>query len=280
MKRMNKFATMALIAGGLAAGATAARAATIASSSPDLILSFEVLDQNATSTGGQEDLEIDLGTLAHLDALAGGSPGDTVQLTNYLSNTDLNNIYGTNWATRTTPGSDPVYWTVFGTNTGGSAISSSSPYAFENFYTDSVAPNNDSSGNQQTLSSEMSSIYTDLNGKTSTANSNFAFEANSSSDSESFTQDSSDGTNWGDPGGDVPGNVLQKVGNTNNFILYDEIPNASGKGVDVGMFSLSDSGVMTFTEEAVPEPCTWWAMLAAGASVLILFRRRGVSMPA
>jgi len=268
-KKMNKFAAMALVAGGLAAGATAARAATISSSSPDLILAFEVLDQNASSAGGLEDLEIDLGTLANLDSLAGG-PGGSVALTNYLSDTDLNNTYGTNWATRTAFPNDPIYWTVFGTNTNTS----------ENFFTDSVAPNNDSSGNQQTLSSEMSSIYTDLNGKTSTANSNFAFEANSSSDSESFTQDSSDGTNWGDPGGDVPGNVLQKVGNTNNFILYDEIPNASGKGVDVGMFSLSDSGVMTFTEEAVPEPCTWWAMLAAGASVLILFRRRGVSMPA
>jgi len=259
-KKMNKFAAMALVAGGLAAGATAARAATISSSSPDLILAFEVLDQNASSAGGLEDLEIDLGTLANLDSLAGG-PGGSVALTNYLSDTDLNNTYGTNWATRTAFPNDPIYWTVFGTNTNTS----------ENFFTDSVAPNNDSSGNQGTLSTEMSPIYSDLDGQTSTANSNFAYVANTS-DSESFTADSSDGSNWGNPNEDVIGNVLKVVGNNNAFILYDEIPNASGKATDVGTFTLANTGVMTFTE-AVPEPSTW-ASIILGVSSLLAFRRR------
>jgi hypothetical protein len=263
MKKMNgKFAVAAIAVGSLVTGMRAHAQSTITAQSGDLILAFEIPDQNGGATGGQENLEVDLGSYASLYSAAGGLNG-TVNLGSFLSLADLTTTYGSGW--NTTNGGDAVDWTVFGTNTS----------TYELWTTDTHKPQNDSAGDLQSTSGEMGPIYSDMNGKTSTANSNYAYVTNSQSDSQSFTQDNGVGVNnWGDNYGDIPSSVLQATTNTGEFLLYDVQPGAPGNAKAVGEFQLASNGNLTFT--AVPEPSTWASIILGAFSLLAFGRRRRI----
>jgi hypothetical protein len=254
MYKFTKFAAAAFIAGGLVAGVTGHAQTTLTSNPGDLILAFEIPDQNGSATGGQLNLEVDLGSIASLDSL---SNGGIVTLGNFLSLSDLTSTYGSGWNTSNSGNS--VVWTVFG----------ASGSTNEVWTTDSVNPYSDTGAHLGATNDAMSSIYTDLSSVTTTANSNYAYVANSSSDPNSFTQDIG-GSDWGDYNGDVPGNVLKLTTSTTPIDLYDLQPQSSKSAAPAaGAFALASNGTLYFTD-AVPEPSTWACMIA-GVVCLIGF---------
>jgi hypothetical protein len=67
------------------------------------------------------------------------------------------------------------------------------------------------------------------------------------------------------------------VGDTSAIGFWDA-PDETGSGQDateIGTFSLSDTGVLTFSTDIapIPEPSTW-AMIGFGAATLLAIRRR------
>lgn len=271
MKSMNQFAVLALAAAGLLAGASRVRAqsATISSAVPDLLMGFEVAD-DSTGTGANSNLELDLGYTATSLVAAAISNGGTLVLggTNFqtdLSADDIGTTYGANWYTRTSGGGE-LNWSIFGSNT-----------TTNEFWTTNTSTfNRESSSNQQPVAFSMSNVYGDLSGQTSTANSNEDYvDGNASGTGSSYFNAISDndtssgwgGYNFGSGGPEVT------VGTTTPIPFYDSVAtNSNGlKAQEIGTFSLSNGGVLTFT--VVPEPSTWASIVLGGAG-LLLFRRR------
>jgi hypothetical protein len=248
----------------LLSGAIPAHAQTTLSvNQPDLLLCFEILDQSSTATGGQENLEVDLGSLSSIESAAAAT-GSTSFGTR-LSLTDLTQTYGGNW--NASNSGNGIFWSVFSASASNNEV----------YTTDSVQPKSDTNGHLSPTNSLMSQVYSDMDGNQSTANSNYAYVTNSQSDSNSFTQSvgngSNGGTNWGDFNSDVPGNVLKQTTSSTAFAFYDmKVTSSQTAATEIGTFGLSSAGVLTFTEvSAVPEPSTWAAILV-GSACLVLYR--------
>jgi hypothetical protein len=274
MKRHLHLAGVALAAAGLLAGASRAHAqsATITSNSPDILMGFRVAD-GQTNPGGNDNIELDLGyTAATLVAAANGHGGSLVLGgTNFqqdLSVNDLDATFGSSWATRTSGGGKLV-WSIFGADD----QSGSNEFWMTSSNVFARATNSTQGG----VVDEIAFVYSDLPGQTSTANSNQDFiNLDASGDSNSYTNavtNGETGGNWEYNFG-TPGNTETTVGDTNAIGFYDSQA-GTGNATEIGTFSLSDSGVLTFSTDiaAIPEPSTW-AMIGFGAASLLVIRRR------
>lgn len=271
MNRINQFALAALAAAGLFTGATRAHAqdASINSNSPDILMGFEVAD-DSTNPGGNTNIELDLGYTAATLVAAANSNGGSLVLggTNSqqdLSADDLGATYGATWYTRTSGGGE-VKWSIFGANTD-----------TNEFWVTNVATFLRTTNSTQTgIAGEMGGVYSDLSGETSTANSNQDYiNTNASGDSGSYFNaitGQDQGSNWNYSFGASE----TVVGDTSAIGFWDS-PDRTTTGQDateLGTFSLSDTGVLTFdTLSAIPEPSTW-AMMGFGAATLLVIRRR------
>ncbi len=214
-------------------------------------------------TGGQSNLQFDLGTIYHLDTLA-PTAGST---TTWNLSTDLSSVFGT-YNRPSGVGNDPTGWSVFGANT--------TPGSQEVWTTCSSQPQDDLGGTYlPSLSNNMAAIYRDMNGQTATFTDG-GFQT-PSSDTNSFYNDVTVGattTNWGNS--IITGNV-QKTGDlTSYFALYDIVQGDSNYATEVGKFKLS-GGTLTYTDlvpQSVPEPSTWASIVLGAASLLAIRRRR------
>jgi hypothetical protein len=271
MKTLNLFAAAALAAGCLIAGAAAAHAqsASITATSPQLIMGFEVAD-DTTGTGANSDIELDLGYTAASLVAAANANGGTLVLggTNFqtdLSANDLGATYGADWATRTS-GGGKLDWSIFGANDNTDQFWVTSPTKFH------LA----NSAQQAGFVDQVDFLYADLTGNTSTTHSNQDYiVTNASGDSTSYynaiTQNAST-SNWGYA--EFTGNTETTVGTTTAIPFYSApVGSTSAYATQIGTFSLSNGGVLTFTATAVPEPSTW-ASIVLGAAGLIAYRRR------
>jgi hypothetical protein len=255
-----------LIAGLLAFGAASLVGATahaqVSTTEDDLILAFQA--ENSSETGYTTNLEVDLGPLNNF--LPGGSDasGAPVSLSQLVV-ADLVSTYGSNWNSLTT-----LDWAIAGSN-GFDEYSSTTPsngfnIVFGTLRPGATIPTGQASGGAETTAGNLQSWADDLDGETSTSNSTQASDV-STSDPASFNSFNSTGSPYfGD--GDLAGTFLNTTDGTTELNLMEYAP--STKGLDVGTFTMSSSGL---TYEAVPEPSTW-ATLVLGAAMLIGFRFR------
>lgn len=256
--------TLSIILG--IAGAAKAQVPTSALSGSDLVLAFQVPDQGSptASQGDNTDLEVNLGTITTL--LANASGGTYTFPSTVLSPTDLSGNYGTTWYTRTS-GTGQLTWSVFGSDD-----------ADDFWDTRGSVFHEANSSVQHDVNNLMDQVYGDFGGNTSTANSNFSIVSNSQTDGGSYTQSITDAegstsdwnfTNFGSTG------TQTAAGNTAQIPFFYSAYANSGihNATEIGTFELNDSGQLSFTLTAVPEPSTW-ATLLVGATVLTGIRRR------
>jgi hypothetical protein len=272
MKRSLPLAGLALTAATLLAGVSSAYAqnATISANSPDILMGFRISD-GSTGEGSNENLELDLGYTASGLVSAANSNGGALVLggTNFqqdLSSTDLGNTYGANWYQRNTIALGKLEWSVFGADFNTNEFWITNPATFAE----------STNGTQGGIVSEMSGVYSDLAGPTSTANSNEDYiDNNASGNAGSYTNaitNQETGSNWEYTFG--PTETV--VGDTSAIGFWDS-PVGSGNATEIGTFALSDTGVLTFSTDItpIPEPSTW-AMIGFGAATLLVIRRRRV----
>lgn len=259
MKKRILPATLAAAGLALAAGPLHAEP-NVPYSSGDVILGFQL--------SGDNDLEVDIGPYSSfLNATTpfninfGVIPADQTGAGATVTslNADLTANYGSSWA------SSALQWGVVGNN--GSTIFLSQDAA------DPDIPQRPSTSNAGVFSGDIESLGDGLGTSPSTINSTkTASVATGAANSwDSFTP-SSDGFETGL-------DIEQQDGHgatTSALNLFELAPNGrngGGNGQDIGSFALNNSGDLTFTPEAVPEPSTWLSVIA-GALLLVFARRR------
>jgi hypothetical protein len=272
-----------LITTGLAAFAAAlltgqqASAAIVQANSNDIFLGFRV---TSTGTQGAETAYlVKLGTysLANFP----NTVGTTFALSLGNINADLIANFGANWSTRADLG-----WGIFGSQdgatptvlltsrerVGGVVGVQSTPWPSLTII-DAAGPRNSILETRNYINAG--------GGSQSTANSNFGFLQNVTDTgtyfqalSPSLSPGAPDFTAWesieGNFGGGVAGTALDLyrfnvVNDTNTVVAYR------------GTFSISGTGVVTYSNLAVPEPTTAALTAVAGGMLLGLRRRRSTS---
>jgi len=244
-----------------------ANAATVTPGSEDLILGFQA---PAGDTGSATNLEVDLGAASNFTS------STATEVLSQLNVNDLVATYGSNWTS-------DVTWSVAGiTSVAGDANNPS----FDLTSTTSIKENNASGlqgayGAIENLAGG-SSAAGSLKGQTSTANSAFAATIGTSSTPASGLSESYTSEEAGN-GYTYAGNAEATGASTDE--LYSLFPSSevgTGRGAsfpaatDLGTFSLSTSGVLSFTGAdpiAAPEPSTY-AMMAGAMGLLFLAMRR------
>lgn len=240
--------------------------------SGDLILGFQL--------SGDNDLEVDLGPYSNfLNATSpfnitfGVIPADQTgagATVNSLS-ADLTANYGAGWAS-----SSLLYWGVVGDTPSGAGyttfltIDSNNP----------TVPSRYSNSQSSEIDSSVSSLGSGLNTSPSTINSTKA---------ASITVGSSNPNGWSQfsPSTDFTGSNLpveQSLGvdtaTSSTLNLFENVPNGrnggGGNATDVGAFTLNSAGDLTFTPAAVPEPSTWFPVVAGGLFLVLARRRRSL----
>ena len=266
---MNKYIASSLVA--LALTVSAMGTPTVTAGKNDLILGFRA----SSGTGSGTNLEIDLGSVETLKAVASGS---TYDFSSSLSLSDLQTAYGN------TSGTDlwsrsTVFFGVAGTT--GKLTAGATEAASTVWLTRTSASFNtgQSAAGLNTPSGKLEQLYTGLNGLSSTSNSAVTASLASSGGnawSTLLTADSGFGS-----GTSVQTGLGVSV--TKTLYLYEMQPSdvvSSGNGVTkLGSFAFNTgtgSLVYTsaFTAAAIPEPSTY-AMIA-GAFMLgfVALRRR------
>ena len=256
---MKKVIASALLAAAVASSAFAA-------SSGDIILGFRATG----GTGASSNLEIDLG---NFDALPSG--GGTVVLTNIDS--DLNNTYGSDWATRS-----DVLWGAAGSTllgaTGNTEPSRTlvgtvlAPSSLLDGTSTTTPYNSAAAATQGGVATKINAIYNTFTG---TANN---------------VVSSSSTTSWTTEVGTTPAafNFFFKTSFDNNLDLattsasgtysagdlYELVP-ASGAGAFLGTLAVQSNGDVTFsTFSAVPESSTYAVILGSCVLGFVALRRR------
>ena len=232
--------------------AVAAIAATSAKASQvprynngDLLLGF--YDTTGTITN---DYIVDLGPIS-------GFNFNTNFTLSLGLNTDLTNVFGSSWSTS----SNIVYGLVSGDPLS-SLIYASNPNTTP--WTESA-----NQGDYVTAIANTGAAYglqTQANGETYAAG-----LEQSASGSTSWASESSQG--FGNYFGGAGDGAISDI--TSNSIAFDKVV-AGAEGApssDLGSFSLSSAGDVSFTTAAVPEPSTF-AAIGLGAAVLAFARRR------
>jgi hypothetical protein len=181
-----------------------------------------------------------------------------------LSASDLSTAFGSNWNTLTSGGGE-VLWSIFGANDNTN----------EFWVTNTATFLRSTDTTQGHFDALVDGVYSELNGSTSTANSNEDYiDTNASGNGGSYTNAitaNETSTGWGNY---AFGNTETVVGNSSAIGLYDA-PDRTATGqnaTEVGTFALGNTGTLTFTA-LIPEPSTW-ASIVIGAFGLLAFRRR------
>jgi len=254
--KMNKLTVAALAFAAIGLASTAASAQNVSAGSNDLILGFQI----ASGTGSNTNLEVDLGSYSLFTTSA--------QLTlTQLSLSDLTSTYGSSWSNASTG----VNWSVAGVTP-----------TTNNFYATSTTSIKTASGS--TLAGpdgQISSLAGGLNGNPQTANSTAASAIGSNATPASTLPTSYTSLEAGNGYGYIP-NAETTGANTDE--LYKFAPGVKVGGVfpaavDLGTFSLSSGGVLTFngSAAAVPEPSAYALGICAVLLFLVLKRRHSVA---
>lgn len=253
------------LAGLLLGGALdAARAATITTTNGSIVLGFR---EASSSTA----YLVDLGNFSTFQNATG-----TITLSLGNIGADLQATFGGNgtWYTRS-----DLFWGVFGT----SNVSNPNLYASRERTNPSTpsAPWPNLSGSltdrQNTATNVIAVSQTWLNGKTSTANSNFGTVQSGVSGQQSYyTQVATVGvTDFGSTSqwSSIEGSFANGAAGT--VLDFFRVPNpnvSGGTPSSFGSFSINTSGQVSFT--AIPEPSTYALMAFAGTVFLVFVRRR------
>ena len=249
----------------LASFVPAARAATVAYTTGDLVLAFRA----DGGTGASQSLLIGIGAASQYNA-AVGNPNLTLNVGTFGS--DLVSTYGANWYDRT-----DLTWSVFGAND--TANPSATLYASRAQTTFGTAaspwPTLTAPGDRTATRAAISGVTTAFAGLQATANSTVSALQTNSSDPSSYSQQVTFGsTDFG--------SLSQWTNIQGNFGPGSEalsLFRLNASTTNLGAFTVSDAGAVTFSgtsvniAAAVPEPSkAVFSML--GASVLLLRRRR------
>ena len=268
---MKKLVTTALLGlASVALIATNAKAATISPNVGDLILGFRIND--ATGQGASSNLEVDFGNIATsptLQNMLNLAPGQTINLnaatatSGGLSVQDLISTYGANWASR----SDLV-WGVMDAS-GRTAPSAVNGYPLDTVWADenpTLIPYQSSGRN---LQASASAAYEQMVSPGS-AGSIVSFPTSTANSADSVVIDATLSGSWTqqqDPTGSTqqfsffngnPMDVTEGTGGTVDASFYRLVPQAlstqHAPAILLGTFALSNTGVLTYTAAAVPEP--------------------------
>lgn len=260
---MNKLTIAA--AAFLALGyASVASAQTVSASQGDLILGFEL-------AGNPSNLEVDLGSASNLTI-------NTSQTTlAQLNVQDLINTYGSNW-----------YSNVAGTGAMWSVAAYLNGNAFELTSTPGNPLQDQGSSSVGPAANLVNGLATGLNGAAQASNSSSAVIGNASAAAStipnSYTYqitDGGNGTNY-----NYNGDQAEQTG-AGNDELYSVTTGSKPRGgnfpnaADIGTFSLSSAGVLTFTgldaPASTPEPSAYALGICAMLLLWVLKRRSTVA---
>ncbi len=260
--KFKKILTVAALAMAGAALVETSASAQVHASVGDLVLSFDVTD--GAGTGATQDYEVDIGSYATY-AAAGYSNSNITPLS-----LDLSSLYGSNWASR-----GDLEWSVAGTATSGNEL-------FVGVSPDQGAPNS-SSSLQGSGAGDLAQLTNQLNNKASTTNNSQATAFFSNTDVNGFTKllNNANGASYGYFQDVYPAtNVTPTDGTPQNTTadLFD-LKAVNGVGKDIGTFTLSSSGVLSFqsASQAVPEPSAYALGICAVVLFWVLKRRRSVA---
>lgn len=269
MKKLTTLTALALAAFGLAA--TSASAQTVSTNDTDLILGFRVTD--TAGTGGNSNLEVDLGSTSLFTSTA----SFTLNGANGLSVNDLISTFGSTWSSRT----DLTF--------GAAGVTSSGNTDHSFLVTEEVGMNYKSQSDLSGVSGVIDSLATGLFGQTQTGNSTVSAVIGTSANpasgiSNSYTgavqtQSTSDYTYF-------PTGTTESGAPVGTLDIYSYVQSPGGRGVPteygtlLGTLSLDASGDLTYTGvDAItaPEPSTY-AMMAGAMGLLFLAMRRRQSL--
>jgi len=264
---IKSLATVAL----MAAAALAAHAQVVPG---DVVVGFR------TGTTGNNNLEIDAGNASSLVSTA-ISDGGTVVLGNF--NTALNALSAT-WTTGTTTATGALNWGAVGTIQAGDG--SIQTYASSKWTTAGVF------GTQNTTAYSPVSALGTANTKTTSIYSGFNGVNPAATFGTSITIAGSSLSSWAANGGNTGSSFVGQYSNTafsnlakplaSQTYAASDLYNLVGLSADgntpasvnfLGTFSLSNSGVLSFTA-AIPEPSTYAAILGVATLGFAALRRR------
>jgi hypothetical protein len=257
--KMNKLTVAALALAAISFASTAASAQTVSAGLNDLILGFQ-LPSGSSQQGASTDLEVDLGSFTNFTAST-----QTITLPQ-LALADLTSTYGSSWATT-------VDWSVAGNNTSS---------GFDMTSTQLVKTS--SQGGLSGAVSAIGGLIAGLNGQPATANSSSAAliggSPAASSIGNSYTSEEA-----GNGYGFVPTAEQTGAGSDELYSFTPQSQTGTGvhktfpNAIDLGTFSLSSAGVLTFTGSAaaVPEPSAYALGICAALLFLVLRRRSTVA---
>lgn len=265
MKHKKLITTAALALAAISFVSTSVSAANVTTAANDLILGFQVI--GGAGQGANTNLEVDLGPASNYTS------GATFNLTQ-LAGADLTAVYGSGWATRT-----DLSWSIAGSLTSNSYDATSNGAHIPK---DGVS--------QAPTVTKINGIETLLSNTASTTNSAFAgtigdntTHASAIGGSFTFviTNNGGTGADYTIPGGNQGDTQRGFFGETpiGNLELYKYIVGSSStNATDLGKFTLSSGGNLTFTGiAAVPEPSTW-ALALCGLLLVLVIRRRNFSV--
>lgn len=250
--------TFSALAGSLLAAASSSAATVAAPVSGDIFLAFR-------ATGGQGaaiSYLVNLGQASQFSSLAAGT-SITVNSGNLLA--DLTATYGS-WSTRS-----DVNWSIIGATDSVNPTLYSSKERTDPGTATSAYPALDASDRSATKTEIFSVVYNGYAVGLSTANNLFGTLQTNSSNPYSYNyQVTNKATDFGDRSqwANIEGNFGPDGAAGSVLDLY-RFRNGSPTVSLLGSFSISESGVLTFT--AIPEPSV---TLLGGAGALVLLSRR------
>jgi len=262
-------AALILAVAGFSASAQAATV-TPAPAVGDLLLGFRVAS-SGSDPGLTINLEVDLGSAS---LFYNATPGSTFTLTG-LTLADLVGVYGSSWNTRT-----DLSWGVVGTTYANSDSHSSEDTlwltkARSNPAVKTTAYNRLSDFSQQGPAGKIATMFQagsagTFFGATATSNSARAAQIDATAVGSWTIQENPGSSTFGFNTGGLLDNTTNI--SSGSFAISDlyELQPGSGAGTYLGSFSLSNSGVLSFT--AAPEPSS--IALALGSAGLLALRRR------
>jgi hypothetical protein len=281
--KMTKTLTSALLSfASVALLASSANAQSTITSVPyDVVLGFRA----TSGTGAAENVEVDLGSITQF---YNTTPGEIIHLNSasQLAVADLVSTYGSAWA------SDPnLFWGVAATNQATSDPTGRDP-VFSLWATDpEITPGTlntpwrtGSRAQQGTPASNIASLYTGLNGATSTTNSSMtSILPTAQGDSWTAEDEKLIGTSFGYFNPTIDNAVTNVNGSGNSISDFYELlttNNINQPGTVLGKFELNSNGTFEFIAAApVPEPSSMGLMGVGFLSLIgmvVLRRRRSV----
>ena len=253
---MTKLTTVAILALASSAFlATSALAQNVTFSSGDLILSFR--DGGKKGTTAVNNLEVDLGSAASFNFSSAAT------ITQFNS-ADLTTVFGSSWNTDSTlrfsiAGSDTT--TAYNLYLSNPSNGFTMPTLGGTVAQAGIVGHIYTATGSTALTASNNS--TELAATTSTSYSSAIYNVNKTYGASTYNSD----YNFS-----LPGSTETLVSSTGS-VTTDLYKLSSGSTVDLGTFSLSSAGVLSFTPQAVPEPSSY-ALLVIAIGALCFLRRR------